>query len=101
MTKDQVIQLAQVVDILKLPVLTYGLRTDFRGEVFEGSQYLLSWAEELTEIKTICHCGSKATMNARIDKQGRIVREGEQIEIGGNDRYIALCRKHFVTGKVA
>lgn len=101
MTKDQVIQLAQVVDHLKLPVLTYGLRTDFRGEAFEGSQYLLSWAEELTEIKTICHCGSKATMNARIDKQGKIVREGEQIEIGGNDRYIALCRKHFVAGKVA
>jgi thymidine kinase len=101
MTKDQVMQLAQVVDNLKLPVLTYGLRTDFRAEVFEGSQYLLSWAEELTEIKTICHCGSKATMNARIDKQGKIVREGEQIEIGGNDRYIALCRKHFVAGKVA
>jgi thymidine kinase len=101
MTKDQVMQLAQVVDNLKLPVLTYGLRTDFRAEVFEGSQYLLSWAEELTEIKTICHCGSKATMNARIDKQGKIVREGEQIEIGGNDRYIALCRKHFVGGKVA
>ncbi|MCE3230625.1 MAG: thymidine kinase [Alphaproteobacteria bacterium] len=101
MTKDQVMQLAQVVDNLKLPVLTYGLRTDFLGETFEGSRYLLSWAEELTEIKTICHCGSKATMNARIDGQGVIVREGEQIEIGGNDRYIALCRKHFVAGKVA
>lgn len=100
MTKDQIMQLAQVVDLLKLPVLTYGLRTDFRGEVFEGSQYLLSWAEELTEIKTICHCGSKATMNARIDGHGKIVREGEQIEIGGNDRYIALCRKHFVAGNV-
>lgn len=101
MTKEQVMQLAQVVDNLKLPVLTYGLRTDFRGEAFEGSQYLLSWAEELTEIKTICHCGSKATMNARIDGQGHIVREGEQVEIGGNERYIALCRKHFVAGKVA
>ncbi len=101
MTKDQIMQLTQVVDHLKLPVLTYGLRTDFLGETFEGSRYLLSWAEELTEIKTICHCGSKATMNARIDRQGKIVREGEQIEIGGNDRYIALCRKHFVAGSVA
>jgi len=101
MTKHQVMQLVQVVDNLKLPVLTYGLRTDFRGEVFEGSQYLLSWAEELIEIKTICHCGSKATMNARIDGQGAIVREGEQVEIGGNERYIAVCRKHFMAGKVA
>jgi thymidine kinase len=101
MTKDQVMQLARVADNLKLPVLTYGLRTDFLGETFEGSRYLLSWAEELTEIKTICHCGSKATMNARIDPNGKVVREGEQIEIGGNDRYIALCRKHFVAGKAA
>jgi thymidine kinase len=90
-----------LIDHLKLPVLTYGLRTDFLGETFEGSRYLLSWAEELTEIKTICHCGSKATMNARIDREGKIVREGEQIEIGGNDRYIALCRKHFVAGNGA
>jgi len=96
--KEQVLQLTQIVDQLKLPVLTYGLRTDFLGEVFEGSRYLLSWAEELTEIKTICHCGSKATMNARIDAQGKIVREGKQIEIGGNDRYIALCRKHYFAG---
>ncbi|MBM3467856.1 MAG: thymidine kinase [Alphaproteobacteria bacterium] len=100
MTKDQVLQSAEVVDHLKLPVLTYGLRTDFLGETFEGSRYLLSWAEELIEIKTICHCGSKATMNARIDEKGKIVRQGEQIEIGGNDRYIALCRKHFISGTV-
>lgn len=100
MKKDQVMQLSQVVDAFKLPVLTYGLRTDFLGEAFEGSLYLLAWAEELIEIKTICHCGSKATMNARIDGQGKIVREGEQIEIGGNDRYTSLCRKHFLSGEV-
>jgi thymidine kinase len=100
MNKQQVMQLSQVVDHLKLPVLTYGLRTDFAGETFEGSHYLLSWAEELIEIKTICHCGSKATMNARMDSQGKIVRVGEQVVIGGNDRYIALCRKHFLAGNV-
>lgn len=100
MSKEQVLQLTQVVDTLKLPVLTYGLRTDFLGEAFEGSRYLLSWADELIEIKTICHCGSKATMNARFDGQGKIAREGEQFEIGGNDRYIALCRKHYVAGNV-
>ena len=100
MTKEQVLQLTQVVDQLKLPVLTYGLRTDFLGETFEGSRYLLSWADELTEIKTICHCGSKAIMNARFDDQGKITREGEQFVIGGNDRYIALCRKHYVAGNV-
>ena len=98
LTKDHVHQLTDVVDHLKLPVLTYGLRTDFLGETFEGSRYLLAWADELIEIKTICHCGSKATMNARIDKNGKIVRQGEQIEIGGNDRYISLCRKHYNTG---
>jgi len=100
MTKEQVKQATQVVDHLKLPVLTYGLRTDFLGETFEGSHYLLAWAEELTEIKTICHCGSKAIMNARIDGSGKIVREGEQIFIGGNDRYIAVCRKHYLAGDV-
>lgn len=100
MTKEQVTQLTQVVDQLKLPVLTYGLRTDFLGEVFEGSRYLLSWADELTEIKTICHCGSKAIMNARIDANGTVVRQGKQVEIGGNDRYIALCRKHFLAGNI-
>ncbi len=94
-SKQHVFQLTQVVDELKIPVLTYGLRTDFLGETFEGSRYLLAWADELIEIKTICHCGSKATMNARIDKDGKIVRHGEQIEIGGNDRYTSLCRKHY------
>jgi thymidine kinase len=98
LTKSHILQLTNVVDRLKLPVLTYGLRTDFLGETFEGSRYLLAWADELIEIKTICHCGSKATMNARVDKNGKIVRQGEQIEIGGNDRYISLCRKHYSTG---
>jgi thymidine kinase len=96
--KDQVLQLTRIVDELKIPVLAYGLRSDFRGEPFDGSKYLLSWADELTEIKTICHCGRKATMNLRTDHHGKILREGEQIEIGGNDRYIALCRQHFVKG---
>jgi thymidine kinase len=100
MSKEQVKQVAHVVDQLKLPVLTYGLRTDFLGETFEGSHHLLALADELTEIKTICHCGSKAIMNARLDGNGTMVREGEQIHIGGNDRYIALCRKHYMTGDV-
>ena len=99
LAKQQVQQLAKVSDVLKVPVLAYGLRTDFMGELFEGSQYLLAWADELIEIKTICHCGSKATMNARIDSNGKVVREGEQIEIGDNDRYISLCRKHFWSGQ--
>lgn len=95
LSKKQVYELTQVVDCLKLPVLTYGLRTDFQGELFEGSQYLLAWAEELIEIKTICFCGSKATMNARIDKDGHVLNQGAQIEIGGNERYVSLCRKHY------
>ncbi len=99
--KEQVLQLTRIVDELKIPTLTYGLRSDFRGEPFEGSRYLLAWADELSEIKTICHCGKKATMNPRIDKNGVIVREGEQIEIGGNDRYIALCRKHYMNGEIS
>ncbi|MBN9564524.1 MAG: thymidine kinase [Alphaproteobacteria bacterium] len=95
MTKEHVKQLTQIVDELRLPVLAYGLRSDFLGEPFEASRYLLAWAEELIEIKTICHCGSKATMNQRIDSHGNAVWEGEQVEIGGNERYISLCRKHF------
>ncbi|HSW68687.1 MAG TPA: thymidine kinase [Gammaproteobacteria bacterium] len=95
LTKEQVIQLTQLVDQLNLPVLTYGLRSDFRGEPFEGSQYLLIWADNLVEIKTICHCGKKATMNARIDTDGKTIKTGEQIQIGGNERYVSMCRKHF------
>lgn len=95
LTKTQVYQLTDIVDILNLPVLAYGIRSDFQGEAFEGSQYLLVWADNLVEIKTICHCGRKATMNTRIDSQGRVVKSGEQIQIGGNEKYIAMCRKHF------
>lgn len=100
LSKEQVGQLAQIVDELKLPVLTYGLRTNFLGETFEGSHYLLAWAEELSEIKTICHCGSKAIMNARIDGNGKVVRQGEEVLIGGNDQYLAVCRKHYLAGDV-
>lgn len=95
LTRNQVLQLCRVVDECYLPVLAYGLRTDFKGETFEGSHALLALAEELIEIKTICHCGRKATMNARIDDFGARVKEGKQIEIGGNERYTSICRKHF------
>jgi len=97
--KEQVKQLVKITIELNRPVLTYGLRTDFLGEPFEGSQYLLAWAEELTEIKTICHCGRKATMNARVDEHGKQATSGNQIEIGGNDRYVALCRVHYERGE--
>jgi len=93
--KEQVHQLCRVVDTVNIPVLAYGLRTDFQGEPFEGSQYLLAWAEELNEIKTICHCGSRATMNLRVDQNGNAIITGEQVEIGGNERYVAMCRKHY------
>jgi len=95
LTKAQVWQASDVVDKLNIPVLAYGLRTDFRGELFEGSQYLLAWADELTEIKTICHTGKKATMVVRVDAQGRAVREGPQVEIGGNDRYVSVSRAEY------
>lgn len=95
LSKDQVFQLGQVCDGLDVPVLAYGLRTDFQGEPFEGSKYLLAWADNLNEIKAICHCGSKATMVLRLAEDGAPVTEGSQIEIGGNDRYVSMCRKHF------
>jgi thymidine kinase len=91
----QVQQLTAVTDDLEIPVLCYGLRTDFQGKLFEGSQWLLAWADKLIEIKTICHCGHKATMVLRLDAQGRAVTEGAQVEIGGNERYVSVCRKHF------
>ena len=95
LTRDQVSQLCRVVDQLEIPVLAYGIRTDFQGELFEGSRHLLAWADNLAEIKTICHCGRKATMVVRLDADGKAVKEGAQIEIGGNDRYLSLCRRHF------
>jgi len=95
LTEQQVIQLCQIVDKLDIPVICYGLRTDFRGELFEGSAKLFALADEIRELKTICHCGRKATMNLRIDSQGNAVTSGEKIEVGGNDRYTPLCRMHF------
>lgn len=93
--RDQVFQLSEVVDRLEIPVLCFGLRTDFQGELFEGSQYLLAWADILQELKTICHTGRKATMVVRVDDQGYALREGSQVEIGGNDRYVSVSRKEF------
>ena len=95
LSKDQVHQLGRIVDELNIPVLTFGIRTDFQGELFEGSKYLLAWSDNIKEIKTVCHCGSKATMVVRINSNGKIVSEGSQIEVGGNESYIPLCRKHF------
>jgi thymidine kinase len=95
LSKNQVRQLARLVDEANIPVMCYGLRTDFQGELFPGSAALLAWADTLTEIKTICYCGRKATMVVRVSPQGIVERAGQQIEIGGNDRYVSLCRKHF------
>jgi thymidine kinase len=95
LTRDQVFQLGQVTDELSIPVLAYGIRTDFQGEPFEGSKYLLAWADNLIELKAICDCGRKATMVIRLDENGIPVTEGSQVEIGGNDRYVSMCRKHF------
>ncbi|MFI4959582.1 MAG: thymidine kinase, partial [Lysobacterales bacterium] len=95
LTRAQVWQLSDVVDKLNIPVLAFGLRTDFRGELFEGSRYLLAWADNLEEIKTICHTGRKATMVVRVDEHGRAVTEGPQVEIGGNDRYVSVSRAEF------
>jgi len=95
LSKDQVWQLARVADEAGIPVLCYGLRTDFQGGLFEGAAALLGIADSLVELKAVCHCGRKATMNLRVDESGAAVRAGVQTEIGGNDRYVALCRKHF------
>ncbi len=99
LTKAQVEQLCRIADELSLPVLAYGIRTDFKAEPFRGSLYLLALADELIEIKTICHCGRKATMNMRTDEQGHAIREGNQVEIGGNELYTSTCRMHFYLGK--
>jgi thymidine kinase len=95
LTRDHVLQLCRVTDELKIPVLCYGLRTDFQANLFEGSAALLALADELVELKAVCECGRKATMNLRVDAEGHAVASGAQTEIGGNDRYIALCRRHF------
>ena len=96
LTKNQVAQLVKITVDLNTAVLTYGLRSDFLGEPFEGSLYLLAWAQELIEIKTICFCGRKATMNIRIDENGTPVTSGNQIQVGGNESYISSCMEHFV-----
>ena len=98
LSRQQVRELSEVVDQLNIPVLAYGLRTDFQGQLFAGSQQLLAWADSLVEIKTICHCGRKATMVLRLDDSGRPMRGGEQIQIGGNERYLSVCRQHFKEG---
>ena len=96
LTQIQVRQLGKVVDELDIPVLTFGIRTDFQGNLFEGSKYLLAWADNLKEIKTVCHCGRKATMVLRLNADGEVVSDGTQIEIGGEEKYVSVCRKHFI-----
>ena len=95
LSREQVIQLADVADRLGIPVLCYGLRTDFQAQLFPGSAALLGLADSLVELKAVCECGRKSTMNLRVDESGNAVREGAQTEVGGNDRYVALCRKHY------
>jgi thymidine kinase len=95
LTEDQVNQLSDIVDSHNIPVLCYGIRTDFRGELFPGSKRLLAISDKLTELKTICHCGKKAIMVVRKDEQGRAVAQGDQVVIGGNSTYVSLCRKHY------
>jgi thymidine kinase len=96
LSRAQVLQLAEVCDEIDIPVLAYGLRTDFQGNLFDGSATLLALADKLVELKAICECGRKATMNLRVDGDGFPVAAGAQTEIGGNDRYVALCRRHFM-----
>jgi thymidine kinase len=95
LNRGQVYQLSEIVDRLNIPVLCFGLRTDFQGELFEGSKYLLAWADQLTEIKTICHTGRKANMVVRVDDEGYAMKEGAQVEIGGNERYVSVSRAEF------
>lgn len=95
LTPDQVWQLARVADRLNIPVMCYGLRTDFQGKLFPGSAELLAIADTLREVRTICHCGAKATMVVRLGPDGQPLLEGDQVDIGGNDKYISLCRRHW------
>lgn len=95
LSKQQVKQLTDVVDQLHVPVLAFGLRTDFLGETFAGSQALLAWADKLVELKTICHCGRKANFVVRLDQDGKAATTGSQVQIGGNDSYVSMCRAHF------
>lgn len=99
LTKEQVEKLVYIVDEMNVPVICYGLRADFQGNLFEGSKWLMAWADTIEEIKTVCWCGRKATCNARISN-GRVVKMGEQIMLGGNESYVALCRRHWANGKL-
>jgi len=101
LTKDQVEQLGKIADELNITVMAFGIRTDFQGELFEGSKYLLAWADRLKELRAVCHCGKKATMIVRVSEDGSIIRSGDQVEIGGNERYLSLCRKCFYDGIVS
>ena len=101
LTRDQAWALARLADEAAIPVVCYGLRTDFQGELFPGSAALLAMADKLVELKGVCHCGRKATMNLRVDNEGRAVNQGAQTEVGGNERYVALCRKHFTEALTA
>ena len=98
--KSDIEFLVHIVDDLDIPVICYGLRTDFQHNLFHGSKWLLAWADVIEEIKTVCWCGNAARCNARIDAKGRIIRKGEQIMVGANESYISLCRKHFIAGRV-
>jgi thymidine kinase len=98
LTRVQVKQLSDLCDQLDIPVLAYGLRTDFQGNLFEGSSQLLAWADSMVEVKTICYCGRKATMVLRIGPDGKVIKQGDQVQIGGNDRYTSVCRQHFKQG---
>ncbi len=97
LTKAQVEELVHIVDDLNIPVIAYGLRADFKGNFFEGSQWLMAWADTIEEVKTICWCGKKAICNARVIN-GKVAKEGEQIVLGGNEQYVSLCRKHWASG---
>lgn len=99
-SKEQVEFLVYIVDRLEVPVICYGLRADFRNELFEGSMWLLAWADEIEELRTVCWCGKAAKCNARFNKAGEVIRVGEQVVLGGNDSYTALCRKHFYEGNL-
>ena len=100
LTKEQAKYVVHMVDDLNIPVVCYGLRADFKGDLFEGSACLLAWADTIEEVKTICWCGKKATYNARFDDKGNVVKEGEQVVLGANDKYIGLCRKHWAEGNL-
>ena len=100
LTREEVLFLVHLVDACNIPVMCYGLRTDFKGELFEGSYALLVMADKIEEVKTICWCGKKATFNARFDEQGRVLKEGAQVVLGANDKYIGLCRRHWKEGNL-